>query len=122
MYYLVSHQANMSDQSIIDVLNSKFAKQDKHFEEIADQLVHHREAMTRVEKEMASRITANTIQLNKTTEIAVSNTAKVDTATSDIVVLKDEHNKMKAEMDEFKNTMKQVVEDQQDTKRRSYKK
>ena len=104
------------------MLNSKFAKQEKHFEEIADHLVHHREAMTRVEKEMASRITAKTIQLNKTTEIAASNTAKVETATSDIVVLKDEHNKMKAEMDEFKNTMKQVVEDQQDTKRRSYKK
>ena len=133
LYVWVCHKTNMSDKSdkqeIIDLLNPKFSEQEKNLHEIAGQLSGHKEAMVRVEKEMMTRISANTIQLQTTTELAASNLAKVETAGNDIVTLqaenrkmKSENNKMKSEIKELKTSMKQVKDDQLDTKRRSYKK
>ena len=118
----------MSDkQEINDLLNTKFSEQEKNLQEIAGQLSGQKQAM--VEKEMMTRISANTIQLQTTTELAASNLAKVETAGNDIVTLKaenremrSENNKMKSEIKELKTSMKKVEDDQLDTKRRSYKK
>ena len=120
----------MSDkQEINDLLNTKFSEQEKNLQEIAGQLSGQKQAMVRVEKEMMTRISANTIQLQTTTELAASNLAKVETAGNDIVTLKaenremrSENNKMKSEIKELKTSMKKVEDDQLDTKRRSYKK
>ena len=80
----------MCNQTIIDLLKSKFANIEKNFQEIGDQLVHHREAMTNMEKELTSRKQANTSELNATTQLAASNSAKVDDAKADITALKAE--------------------------------
>ena len=94
------------NQNLIDLLNSKFAAQEKNFGEIGAQLVQHREAMGRVEKELTTRVTANTIQINTNTEKIASNDIKVDANKADIAALKGENIELKAEVKELKKCLK----------------
>ena len=103
MYILVNYLINMSNQHIIDLLNSKFGNVEKNLGEIGVQLVQHREGMIKIEKELTTRVQANTIEL------------KVDNAKAEIVDLKNEN-------DELKKKLKKVEACQLDSLRRSYKK
>ena len=103
MYILVNYLINMSNQHIIDLLTSKFGNVEKNLGEIGVQLVQHREGMIKIEKELTTRVQANTIEL------------KVDNAKAEIVDLKNEN-------DELKKKLKKVEACQLDSLRRSYKK
>ena len=98
----------MSNQHIIDLLTSKFGNVEKSLGEIGVQLVHHREGMIKIEKELTSRVQANTKELKATTQVAASNSAKVDDAKVEIV--------------DLKKKLKKVEACQLDSLRRSYKK
>ena len=128
MYSLIFHLTNMSNQKIIDMLESLNSKVDKNFGEIGGQLVNHSEAMNKMEKELTSRVQANTIELNATTQLAASNSAKVDENKTEIEALKNENHGLKTDMaalkDEnldLKKSFKKVEASQLDTLRRSYK-
>ena len=115
MYILVNYLINMSNQHIIDLLTSKFGNVEKNLGEIGVQLVQHREGMIKIEKELTTRVQANTIELKATTEVAASNSVKEDNAKAEIVDLKNEN-------DELKKKLKKVEACQLDSLRRSYKK
>ena len=115
MYILVNYLINMSNQHIIDLLTSKFGNVEKNLGEIGVQLVQHREGMIKIERELTTRVQANTIELKATTEVAASNSVKVDNAKAEIVDLKNEN-------DELKKKLKKVEACQLDSLRRSYKK
>ena len=78
--------------------------------------------MTKIEKDLTSRVQANTIQFNDTITIATSNSARVEAAESGIANLKAENRELKGEVEELKTSMKKVVADNLDIFRRSYKK
>ena len=122
LYNLFCHPINMSVEQVIDLLNSKFDKSEKSFGEISGQLAHHRETMSKIEKELTTRVQANTIQLNDTIAIATSNSARVEAAESGIADLKAENRELKGEVEELKTSVKKVVADNLDIFRRSYKK
>ena len=118
----------MSNQTIIDMLASLKSNVEKNFEETGGQLVNHSKAMTKIEKVLTSRVRANTIELNATTQLAASNSAKVDEAKTEIEALKDENLGLKTDMaalkDEnlnLKKSFKKVEASQLDTLHRSYK-
>ena len=109
MYDLVFHHTKMSNQNIIDLLTTNQEKSEKRFDEISGQLVHHRQTMARIEKELSTRVHANTLQLNAALDIAASNTVKVDAAGNDIANIKGENLELKGEIKELKNSLKKVA-------------
>ena len=108
----------MSEQKLFDLINRKFADQEKNLEknflEVGRQLVQHGDTMAKMEKEITTRVNANTVQLDATIKKAASNSATVDAAEANISSLQEENVELKAKFKKFEAN-------QLDLSRRNYK-
>ena len=108
----------MSEQKLFDLINRKFADQEKNLEknflEVGRQLVQHGDTMAKMEKEITTRVNANTVQLDATIKKAASNSARVDAAEANISSLQEENVELKAKFKKFEAN-------QLDLSRRNYK-
>ena len=110
------------DQDLITVLNAKFA-------EVGKQLVHNGATMSRIEREMASRISTNTKEIAVIKKVAETTASTVETATTEIAELKKENKDLKENMHRMEGIMqsqdkalRKVTLSDLDSKRRRYRK
>merc|ERR1711947_47219 len=78
----------MSDPNLINLLNAKF-------DEIGKQLAHNTNTLIRMEKEMSSQITSNTLEIVAVKKVAAATSTTVEANTEDIAKLKDENKVLK---------------------------
>ena len=89
----------MSDEKVINLLNSKF-------DEIGKQLVHNNATMSRIERDMANKIAHNTTEIIESKKVDTITAEKADTATADIAELKEENKNLRSDMSRMADMLK----------------